>query len=229
MNIGFDELDLYSIKINSPEFDEKRNIYISKIYYSENGKLTNFVFNTPIMRIVKVDYYNENYFMIEVEFPLTEPSFYDFFYLIDIMIRDNILLNGEEWFGAKLNFDTLDNLFKKTIKIPKKITLLPTIEFFIPTKFNNKNLIPNCILVDDNNNKVNLDELKEGNQISFRLNLNNINFFASKYTLCYLCEKIILSNNNYEKHNDNDYIIDTSSSESLGSLSESDYIAKNFK
>ncbi|CAH6421775.1 Hypothetical protein KVN_LOCUS461 [uncultured virus] len=222
MDASFDNLDLYSLKICDPELDEKNKIYISKINYFSNGKINDFVFNTPNMKLISIKYYNEYYFVAELEFILNCMEFYDFFYSIDIFIRDIILLNGEEWFGAKLNFDTLDNLFKKTVKIPKKLNSLPTIEIFIPTKFGS-NFISDCLIVNKNNEKISLEDLIENSEISLRLNLKNINFYASKYNLNYVCEKIVL--NNYEYDKNNEHLLD-SCSESSGSFSDSDYISK---
>lgn len=168
--------NLYSVKFDDLQLDPKTDNYASPITYE--GQLT-----APGMKVIDVKSSNPR--VLELEFLSRYPDFYDLIYSIDNYTIDGIVSNGENWFGSKPNFETIDHLCQRTINSPKNIHNCPTMEVYVAE---------DCEVFDREDRSVSVDDLHINNEVSLDLVLRSVVFKKTKCHLVYEAVKIKITN-----------------------------------
>jgi hypothetical protein len=172
--------DINVASINLGTLEPESDYYISKISPA-------IVFSTPKMKLASIDeLHRKDRYKLEAEFLLYKADFYEKLLEIDNYVLDTILSNSEKWFGVKLNKDTLDMLFRRNIRLPKKLTSTPVLELNVDTNV--------CKVMDKTDHKIDFIELREDYEVSFVISVGAINFHKNKYNLVYDVQEIKIHN-----------------------------------
>ena len=129
-----DYLDVICDKIsyNDPVFDSNKSCYRSIIKY-DNSEL---ILNTPKMKVIDND--DDN---IILEFITKYSKFYDFITNIELLNIDTTLSNSKKWLGINTTKNIINNLYKRSIELPKALNNNPNVRLRIneDTKIIDKN------------------------------------------------------------------------------------------
>lgn len=181
---NYTDINLNSIIFNDPIYNKNDDIFESNIKYSNGDSSDDFTINTARLRIVKIKKYGDVTKLV-VEFLLSEPKFYEVIKNIDEYTINKVVENSERWFGNKSKYETIENLFKNTIELPNKLHNFPVMAIY---------LLNDCKIYNKVGDLVNINQLKENNEITTELQLKNIEFHVHKYNLDYICSKINIIN-----------------------------------
>jgi len=171
--------------IDDPIYNKKNDSFQSSINLIKSNSIIDFIFETDKMKIRSVDNDQNQNTVLTLEFLDNYPNFYRFIYELDCSILDKVIENGEEWFGNKPNYDTMNRLFKKSIIQQSSLTVNPTMEFILDD---------DCIIKDIDGSKIKASDLEELNEISCKINLMKIVFFENQFFLDYQVEEVIVEN-----------------------------------
>ena len=207
--INYKKINLYHLKLENLIFNEKKNHFMSKIYYEENGQKTKLLIKSPNLKLISVNK-TKNKIYLELEFLEQYPDFYFLVNGIDNYFIDYLSQNSQDFFGQKCKNKTLENLFVRTIKIPKKITTKPTFSVLLDDKHE---------MVDKLNKKININDLEEGNNIILDLFFEKLVLKENKYYISVRTNNIILD---YSCLNQHDY--NFSDSDSFNTDTEIEFI-----
>ena len=183
----FEEVDFNNIEFNDLVYFD--DTFVSRIFYNKSEKLIFYTYDVKLNQINKI----LDRYILELEFLSESQEFYEFMNDMDNNIISKVVDEGESIFGQKPKHDTVENLFKRSIYLPKEIKNNPTFNVILSQNFK---------IYDKNNEQININELKEGYRIKLKLNLVNITFKPNMYHLIYVCEEIKIVeysslNNNY--------------------------------
>jgi hypothetical protein len=181
---NYNDINLNSIIFNDPIYNNNDEIFESVIKYSNRDGSDDFIMHTSRLRIVKIEKHGDVTKLV-VEFLLSEPKFYEVINNIDYYTINQVVENSESWFGNKSKYETIENLFKNTVELPSKLHNFPVMTIYV---------LNNCKVYNKVGDLINIDELKENNEISTELKLKNIEFHIHKYNLVYICNKINITN-----------------------------------
>ena len=182
--LEYSNINLYSIILNDPIYNKDDNIYVSSIRYNIEDNLEEFYIKSSRLKVINIEKIG-NITKIEAEFLLTEPKFYEIVHSMDNYVIDQVVKNGNEWFGINLNYDTIENLFKKTIELPQRLDNFPKMIIFI---------LSDSTIYDKSGEKILVEDIKENNEIITTLHLKNIEFHVNKYNLVYIAKTIEICN-----------------------------------
>lgn len=176
--ISYEDIDLNLMRLNDLELEliENNKTFVSKIKY--NGQ--NFDMKTSLLKLVDIKKEND-ICMIEVEFLSKFSDFYELIYDIDDFVLNQILSKSNKWFGAeKMNPETIENLFKRTLQLPNKLSRNPTMKLIVDKKIDVKDGIKNS-------------------EIRLILNLDKIIFYPNMYLLNYNVIELEIVDDSCEK------------------------------
>lgn len=180
----YSDVNLYSITFSEPIYQEEDSIYSSTVQYEDGENEGDFYIKTSRLRVDEIQKVG-NLTKITVEFLLSDPKFYEVVRSIDNYVVDEIVKNGDEWFGISPKYDTIENLFKKTVQLPDRLEKFPRMDIFV---------VGEVEVIDKNGDNVSIDNLKVNNEIVAVLQLRNIEFHINKYNLIYTVEKVEICN-----------------------------------
>lgn len=178
--------------------NDQSNSYYAPLLYMDNN-LEDIKIKTISLKLTNIFIKNNQQF-IEVEFLPSTNDFYKFISNIDDIIVKNFVDNSENLVGTQLNYDTVNTLYVKSIKLPKELSTLPFLELCVRN---------DCVVLDTNNNQISLDDLKKDTEVMLVIDFSKVIFFPNKYNLvinvnyiqlCNYCENDE-NNKNYENDN----------------------------
>ena len=172
-----------SIKLDNLIYNDNSNIYQSKLLYDKNN-LDTIQINSGPLKIC--DLYNKNGTnYIDFEFLPSNQKLYEFITRIDEAIINDLYNRSQHLLGFKLNFDTIVNMYQKTISLPKNIPSLPLLTCILSN---------NCKFEDVNGELLNYENLKKNNEVSVSLKFDIIEFYKNKYKLSIETSHIKINN-----------------------------------
>lgn len=209
MNIlPFESINLESIRLNPMKPGPNGISYMSEIADLSSANILPQTF-----KIKKID---EDF--IELEFlPLTA-NFYTFVRDLDYYIIQYLHDNSEYLFGQEINYDTINQLYEKSIMLPESIPAFPYMVIEID---------PKCVFLDKDKYEVNAENVPIGSEVTPILKLTDVIFYKHKYSLVWSVKIIKVENNlstNFDYLFDNDNLNHhTDQSEIIIANSLSDY------
>lgn len=169
------ELNLYIFNLNQPIFDFTYNIFISKF----NSEIC-VKYNSVKLLEVSED-------SLRIEFLHSSNILYGCITQLDDKVKEEIILNGESWFGNNLNTDTINNMFKYSIKLPEKLPGFPTMEFKISE---------NCgVFGVSGKRRMAIGKLKPNMEIEIGFSVSGVHFYKNRCNLVYCVNYIKVINN----------------------------------
>jgi hypothetical protein len=181
--MDYKEINLYSISLSKLNFNENLDTFESKIIYHANDKYYEFLFTSSRLRLINKK--KEDSLKIEVEFLKNYPKFYDTISSIDNYIINDIFKNGENILGSKLNLESIENLFVKTIKLPQNILSNPSLKL---------QLDDDCRVINKSGEEVDIDELTPNTEIVCILHLDKVLFYKNRCLLVLKVKEIKIEN-----------------------------------
>ncbi|ARF09442.1 hypothetical protein Indivirus_1_65 [Indivirus ILV1] len=193
-------MNLYIFNLNEPIFHE--NKFVARLKDENN--------NDAYMRSSRLRLLGISNNIISVEFLYSSNEFYNFIKSVDDYIKNKIIENSPNWFGNHFNGDKVNNLFRSSIYLPEKLPGLPYMNFKVTD---------NCIVLDRDNRKCSIDELKVNMEIKLHYSIDGVEFYKnhcevsfsvyeidiSKY-LCQTLDSILCSNEEAINDTENEII-----------------------
>jgi len=181
--MNYKNINLDMIVFSNPKKND--DIYISFIKYKFNDVIKDFQIMTSKLKIYDI-YKVDTLTKLEIEFLINYSEFYECIYDIDNHILNKIINHGEEWFGHKLKYDTIYNMFNRTINPPERTLSFPKMVLSISS---------DCKIIDKNDIQISIEELKKNNCIEIILNLDKVCFYSDHCNLTYIAKKIKICDN----------------------------------
>ncbi len=187
----YTNINIHDLIIDDPIYNKKNNSFssnLSLIISRDDGNhvMQDFVFQTDKMRVNEINSSlpNDKHIgEIILEFQNNYPDFYKFIYGFDLFVLENVFNNGSRWFGNNPKFDTLDQLFERTIVPQEELDKNPTLNLLVDG---------NCTIEDKNGDRIVFSDLKIENEVSCILNIEKIVFLENKFYLDVKIDKIIV-------------------------------------
>jgi hypothetical protein len=179
-------INLELIKFNDPIFNDDNKKFESLIAYNLNDFITPLILKSSRVRVINVDKKcDTGKNIITIQFLREYPKFYNFVCNFENFIVDTIYKNGNNWFGSEPNYDSIDNLLKRSVKLPLSLDDCPTMEIMISD---------DCSFHNKNDEQCFIDDLKQNNEVELIFCINRVEFNHSKYTIIYTIEAIKITN-----------------------------------
>ncbi len=178
----YSEINLSNSIIQDLIFNNSERCFESKVKLIKDDGLTNLVFQSSKLRLLGIDPEKK---IIEVEFLDEYPKFYKFILNVDGTILRNIFNNSKDLFGEKSSYETLQNLFQRSIILPKNLKYNPTMIL---------NISKNCKIIDRSGEVVDISDLKENNEIVCNIKVKQVKFRESEFRIDYRINCIKIEN-----------------------------------
>lgn len=173
--IDYNQVNIDTLTIKAPIFDSIKGIFISA--------LTNDGSDVCIDKVVmKLKSIHDN--ELELEFIYSDNDLYKFVHDIERYCKNQIIINGSNWFGRNLNEDTINNIYKISISLPDKIPALPYMTFICNE---------DC-KISRKRKKIEFSDLKPNMEIEIGFCINGIQYYKNKCGLCYCLNYIKVIN-----------------------------------
>jgi hypothetical protein len=168
---------LNDYQLNKPKFNNYDGTFISNFYNEDREK---YIVATPNFRILS---YGDS--ILELEFLPSSNEFYKFISQVDDIFVQSIVKSGNEWFDKDLNNHTVNNLFKSSLNIPKKIPSLPFIR--VMTTDETK-------VIGKKRKKGNLGDVKLNSEVQLKMSIVGVVFEMNKCCVLYVATEIKIVN-----------------------------------
>lgn len=178
----YKEIDTNLFHLNVPEFDYNYNIFISRLLNTNTNVKSKVTMNIKSDSLRLLDIKDG---ILQVEFLYSSNDFYEFINGIDSQFKEEIIVNGSDWFGNNLNNDTINNIFKQSVNLPVKIPGLPTINF----RYDD-----NCKISGIKRKKLSMDDLKPNMEIELHFTVEGIYFYKNRCHLIHNVKQIKILN-----------------------------------
>jgi hypothetical protein len=182
----FATIDLYTFHLKNPVFDITSDIF--KSIFQDNNE-TNCKIRTSSLKLNNI-VSSDSHSVLELEFLTSGNDFYKFIQNLDAYIKNDIINNGMQLIGKEVNPETIDNLFKKSIKLPETIPSLPYINCYVSK---NNNTI-GCKVINKNGRKISHNNIKTDIEIELCLH-PELELHKNKCHLSFIADEIKIINN----------------------------------
>jgi len=193
MNNVYSSFNFQNIAINQPIYNNANKCYRSQLLTQDSSDI---IIKSSKFKLVNVK--NDN---LIVEFLPYDNSFYNFINNLDNFIIESIVANGNMIFGTNAKLDTIDELYKKSINLPKSLNCCPTMIFKITNE---------TIICDKYNNPITNDEMSINNEIELCFQLKHIDFKRNNCSTEFIAKKIKITSMMCQN---NDIMFDNSDSD----------------
>lgn len=184
----FDKINLSQIKLNTLVCDtitiKDTHAYYSPLTYGDES-LSSINIISSSVKLNDIFVINNEQFL-DIEFLPQSSSFYKFISDLDMHIINQFVKHSEELVGANVAYNTVNQLYEKSIKLPQNIPALPGL--LVKVK-------PGCVVLSRDNKEIMIGDLCKNNEITIIFNINSVKFFQYKYTLDYQIALIKVDNN----------------------------------
>lgn len=166
------ELDIKSINYRKPE--KQGLVYYSAIDYNKEP----FYLQTPKMICKKggLEIIESKNNILDMETMNVDYSFYDTFVNLDELNIKKTFENNKQWFGKEIPLDVIDNMYKRSNK-PVKKDSKPIFGFKVPMSKGHVQ----CQIYDQKRTCVDLNKLKEGQEVVCILHIKGLKFLKQHY------------------------------------------------
>ncbi len=179
--MNYYDIRLSKVSLLNPTYNEAANIFESPIKYCDTEQMN---FRTASMKIHSIIEHS-SVVEIEIEFLDGYPKFYTRILDLDNAIISVIAINSNNWFETNTNYETVENLMKRTIRIPTTIPQNPTMSFYVSK---------DATVYDRSGTSIELSKLSVGNEIQVTLTLCGVQFYSNKYLILYVGSDIEVIN-----------------------------------
>ena len=192
MNIlPFESIDIESIRLNPMQPAPDCGSYISEIADLADANILPQTF-----KLKKIDEETA-----EFEFLPLSSNFYSFVKDIDDHVIKYLFNNSETLFGRKVSYDTISQLYERSLKLPDKIPAFPHMTVFVT---------PDCVFLNKEKIEVEIEDIPIGSEVTPILRLTNLEFYRHKYRLIWEVAIIKVENNMSTNF---DYLFESANSE----------------
>ncbi len=123
---------------------------------------------------------------VELEFLPLSANFYAFVKNVDNHIVQYLFDNSELLFGSKVSYETINQLYERSLKLPEKIPAFPHMIIVVD---------PKCVFLDKDKFEVDMNSIPIGSEVTPILRLTDIVFNKNKYSLTWEVSIIKVENN----------------------------------
>ncbi|QKF94018.1 hypothetical protein QKU48_gp0560 [Fadolivirus algeromassiliense] len=173
--LNYNQIILNELKLNQPIFDHDKDIFISELV-KDDIKIG--------IKGVNFKCININNNELNLEFLFSNSNFYTLMMDLDKYVKEQIVTNGSEWFGNKLNENTINNIYKCSINLPNKIPALPYIRFICSDE---------CKIIKKRK-KISLSELNKNMELEIDFVIDGVCYYKNKCHLQYTIVSIKVIN-----------------------------------
>lgn len=182
--MNFLNINLDDLIINDPIFNNKNESFYSEIFLSSKSQNSVVNFISQAMKITKIEIINGQKF-ITLEFLNNHPQFYEFVHKLEDKAFDIIFQNGENWFGNKPKYETLNQLFDRKIVVQQDLRSNPTMIFEITD---------DTMLYDQDHDEIDFNQLELNNEIICQILIKGVFFLNNKFYLDYSIQELKIKN-----------------------------------
>jgi len=173
--MNYDEININLLDLNDLIFNKERSIYQSSILYDSSY----LSLRSSRLRVIDLDGKK-----LTLEFLPNYSKFYELMMNIDSKIVELITEKGIEWFDGNIKRETIRDLYRTKIILPKDLTYFPSIEMEI---------MDGCKIEDKSGTII--ESVKENNEVEILVKNCDILFFEDKCHPQYNIERIKIVNN----------------------------------
>jgi hypothetical protein len=171
---NYKTVDMRSFSLDQPKYDSKKETFISK--FNNQARI-----KTDSIRLLNIEDGT-----LQVEMLYSSNDFYNYVGDFDCHTKSEIVKNGPEWLGGSLNEITINNMFKKTMQLPEKLPMFPTMNF----EYND------IKVMGKRRKKLSVNDLKPNMEIEVGFTIDGVYFYKDKCYVCYIAQQIQVINEN---------------------------------
>jgi hypothetical protein len=178
---------------------------ISNIFYNNKENKSPLLITSPLLKIKSI--LDQT---ITLEISKSNLDFLNFIKNLDELNISNCYYNNTEWFKKEISLEVIEKYYQTPLN-------KDTFEIKLDLPVNSDNIIDLDYILDENNEYINIVNLKENDIINLRIKYNGIKFYSKAF-------KPVIDIKSIKKYNilDNKLIDDTSSE-----LSDDEFSSEN--
>ena len=144
----------FDLQLDDPIYNDETSMFESSITYTKNNKTPEIT--TDVLKYISCSTIDKDHVELTVEFLPSCNNFYTFFNELEEDIKMLVLNSSESLIGIKMSNGAINNLFKKSVKLPETLPSLPRLKFKV------------------NKNMINKDNIEIGTEITITYNIKSI-------------------------------------------------------